>query len=110
MAKKGKITSILMTNVTAEFAAAYFRVGDSPLKTNGTLCTDEFGTPVLPAVESIKFCKHEFGAGALVQQACYAVKFEGSTETMVIPATQFSQVTITVGETEVANVPPMPQG
>jgi len=111
MAKKGKITSILMSNMSAVFAATYFRVGDTPLNNNGTPCLDAEGNPVFPAIESIKFCKHEFGAGALVQQACYAIKFEGSPETMVIPATQFSQVTITVADDATAPpVPAMPQG
>jgi|AntAceMinimDraft_10_1070366.scaffolds.fasta_scaffold83606_2 hypothetical protein len=109
MAKKGKITSILMTNVTAEFAAAYFRVGALPLKINGTPCTDAFGGPALPIVESIKFCKHEFGAGALVQQPCYAIEFEGPTEAMVIPATEFSQITIKVNKEDEAKIPAMPQ-
>lgn len=111
MAKKGTITSILMSNVSSIFAATYFRLGDVPLNNNGTPCLAEDGTPVFPSVASIKFCKHEFGAGALVQQPCYAVAFEGSPETMVIPATQFCQATITVANPDtVATTPAMPQG
>jgi len=110
MSKKGKISSILLANTTSNFAATYFRVGDIPLKSDGTPCIDAEGNAAFPVVESIKFCKHEFGAGALVQQACYAVKFENSPETIVIPAIQFSQITITVENiTDTAVIPPLPQ-
>ena len=109
MAKKGTITSLLMSNPATAFAAAYFRVGDNPLKIDGQPCADHEGNPVFPPVTSIKHCKHEFGAGALVRQPCYAIAFEDSPETVVIPATQVAQVTIITSDAaETANVPAMP--
>jgi hypothetical protein len=110
MAKKGSITSIMMANVTAQFAASYFRVGDVPLKNDGTPCADADGNPVFPIVEEILYCKHEFGKGALVMQECYAIKFTGSPEKMIIPASKFAQITIAVtDDADNANVPAMPQ-
>jgi len=109
MAKKGRVSSILMSGVKASFAATYFRVGDNPLKNDGTPCVDAENNPAFPPVAKIQHCKHEFGEGALMRQPCYAVSFENSPETITIPITQVAQVTIVVIEDSDTTTPAMPQ-
>ena len=96
--KVSRITSVLVKGVNAAFTAVYFRVGSVPLRLDGTTCLRADGTPAFPVVSDIKFCKYEFGTGALVKQPCYSIEFVDGLETMIIPADSFSQITLEVME------------
>ena len=106
MAKKSTITSILMESMNANFCAVYFRVGDVPLNNAGTPIT------AMSEVKSIKYSRHAFGQGAQVDQPCYTIEFEDAAEKVIMSATKFVQVTISVNdkkEAEEATPPAMPE-
>ncbi len=104
MAKKSTITSLLMSNITTSFAAVYFRIGVVPINSNNE-AVDGMG-----AVESIKHSRMAFGQGAQVSQPCYAIAFEGGAEKLLVPHTQFSQVTISVTDKEESiDTPELPE-
>jgi len=106
MAKKTTISSIMLQATSIpEFAAVYFRVGSLPLKADGQLCTTPDGNPAFPPVSEIRHCRDRFGGGAQIAVPCYDVHFEGSDERLIIPATQFVQVTIVMDEDTVPGLP-----
>lgn len=91
MSKKKKI-SALLADTTTKFAAVFFTIGASPLNSNNEVCTIDGEQPAFPNVENIKFSRHAFGQGAHIDQPCYAITFEESDQTIVIPATQVTQI------------------
>ena len=102
--KKSTVTSILQTNITAEFAAVFFRVGSIPRSNAGEEVDG------LPIVSSIKFCRHAYGQGAQVDKPCYGIEFEGGMETLIVPADQYAQVTLAVIDVNnEATIPSMPE-
>jgi hypothetical protein len=110
MAKKTIVTSILMTGVPP-FAATYFRVGTVPLNATGVPCTvpGDADTPAFPAVSEIISCRDRFGGGAQIDQPCYVVKFEGSPESVIIPATQYCQATVAIVDPDEPHTPNLPE-
>ncbi len=108
--KKTFISSLLQPNLP-EFAAVYFRVGCVPIKSDGSECINPDGTPAFPRVTDIKHCRDRFGSGAQINQPCYVVSFEGSSEQTIIPTSSFTQATVVVevADTEESIIPNLPE-
>lgn len=111
MAKnKSKIVSLLQSKTAFEPGAVLFPVNGHPRNSTGDVCADEDGNPVFPPVTSISFCRHAYGQGAAVDQPCYIVSFENSPQVVVIPATEFCQLTIQkLDDSADNNVPALPE-
>lgn len=102
MAKKSSINALLMAGISADFVAVYFRTGDIPRKANSEEVEG------MPSVTKITHSRKCWGNGAAVDVPCYAVHFDGSPETILIPATQVAQVTLLTtdsADTETPNLP-----
>jgi hypothetical protein len=108
--KKTKIVSILQSNSTFEPSAVFFPVAGHPQNNNGDVCANDNGDPIFPIVKSIVFCRHAYGQGAAVDQPCYVVSFEDSNQVVIIPATQFCQLTVqTIDPVTEDTVPGLPE-
>lgn len=112
MAKqKSKIISLLQpADSMFEPGAVFFPVNGHPRNKAGEVCADADGNPIFPPVESIMFCRHAYGQGAVVDQPCYIVSFVNSQQVVAIAATQMCQITIHKTDADDnSNIPALPE-
>lgn len=108
--KRTKIVSILQSNSAYVPGAVLFPVAGHPQTQAGEVCANDDGDPIFPPVKSIVFCRHAYGQGAAVDQPCYVVSFEDSNQVVIIPATQFCQLTVqTLDADDEENIPGLPE-
>lgn len=108
MAKKFKISSLLINGMEADFPAIYFRTGGYPLNKNGQRCIDLEGNLAFPKVKDITYCRHSYGNGAFVDEPCYVIRFEESSEKIILPKDERAQITVISFEEE-EGIPNLPE-